>query len=297
MKKDNALKTTQHLKVKTKRLNRSKAGDIGIDIMLILLAAFMVLPMVYVIGNSFKQFDELFVFPPRFWPRNPTFSNYTDLFTVLSSSWVPITRYLFNTVFVTVVGGVAHIFISSLAAYALSKFKFPGRNTIFQTVVLSLMFSATVTSIPSFLIIAKLGILDTSWSLILPAIQSSLGLYLMKQFMDQLIHDSLLEAARIDGAGETRIFFQIVMPLVKPAWLTLMILTIQSLWNSTGSGYIFSEEIKMLPTALSQITATGIARAGVSAAITVIMMLVPIVTFVFSQSQMIETMATSGMKD
>lgn len=296
MKQNEAIKAKK-LKVKTKRLNRSKAGDVGIDIALILLAAFMVLPMVYVIGNSFKSFDELFVFPPRFIPLNPTPSNYLDLFTVLSTSWVPISRYLFNTVFVTVVGGVAHIFISSLAAYALCKFKFPGREALFQMVVLSLMFSATVTQIPSFLIIAKLGLLDTSWSLILPAISSSLGLYLMKQFMEQLIHDSLLEAARIDGAGEIRIFGQIVMPLVKPAWLTLMILTIQSLWNATGSGYIFSEEIKMLPTALSQITATGIARAGVSAAITVIMMLVPIMTFVFSQSQMIETMATSGMKD
>ncbi len=292
-----ATKDKKHIKVKTKRLNRSLAGDIGIDIALTLLALFMVLPMVYVIGNAFKPFDELFVFPPRFVPLNPTSDNFSDLFTVLSTSWIPITRYLFNTVFVTVVGGVGHIFISSMASYALSKFNFPGKNTMFQLIVLSLMFSASVTGIPSFLIIAKLGLVDTPWSIILPAIAGTLGLYLMKQFMDQQIHNSLLEAARIDGASELRIFYNIVMPLVKPGWLTLMILTVQSLWNSTGDGYIFSEEWKMLPTALSQITATGIARSGVAAAITVVMMIVPIGTFVLSQSQMIETMATSGMKD
>ena len=292
-----ATKDTKHIKAKTKRLNRSLAGDIGIDIALTLLALFMVLPMVYVIGNSFKPFDELFVFPPRFVPLNPTTDNFSDLLTVLSTSWIPITRYLFNTVFVTVVGGVGHIFISSMAAYALSKFNFPGKNTMFQLIVLSLMFSGSVTGIPSFLIIAKLGLIDTPWSIIIPAIAGTLGLYLMKQFMDQQIHNSLLEAARIDGASELRIFYNIVMPLVKPGWLTLMILTVQSLWNSTGGGYIFSEEWKMLPTALSQITATGIARSGVAAAITVVMMIVPIGTFVLSQSQMIETMATSGMKD
>lgn len=288
---------TKQLKVRTKRLNRSLGGDILIDIALVLLALFMVLPMIYVIGNAFKPFDELFVFPPRFIPKNWTTENFSDLFTVLSTSWIPISRYLFNTVFVTVLGGVAHIFISSMAAYALSKFNFPGKNGMFQLIVLSLMFSGSVTGIPTFLIVAKIGLIDTPWSIIIPAIQSSLGLYLMKQFMDQLIHESLLEAARIDGASELRIFYNIVMPLVKPAWLTLMILTIQSLWNSTGAGYIFSEEWKMLPTALSQITATGIARAGVGAAISVIMMIVPIATFILSQSQMIETMATSGMKD
>ncbi len=288
---------TKNIKVRTKRLNRSLAGDIGIDIALIALAAFMVLPMIYVIGNAFKPFDELFVFPPTFIPRQWTGENFADLFVVLSTSWIPITRYLFNTVMVTVIGGVLHIFISSMAAYALSKFHFPGKNTMFQLIVLSLMFSGTVTGIPLFLIIAKLGLIDTPLSIIIPAIQSSLGLYLMKQFMDQLIHDSLLEAARIDGASELRIFFNIVMPLVKPAWLTLMILTIQSLWNSTGSGYIFSEEWKMLPSALSQITATGIARSGVAAAIAVVMMIVPITVFIVTQSNIVETMATSGMKE
>ena len=280
-----------------KKLNRSTGGTVGILIVLTLIGAFMAMPLVYAISNSIKPFDELFVYPPRFFAKNPTFDNFKDLLTVMSSSWVPFTRYLFNTVFVTVVGTVGHIILASLAAYSLSKFEFKGRDTMFQIVVLSLMFTGQVTAIPNYLIMAKLGWVDTYLSLIVPAIGASMGLYLMKQFMEQLLPDALLEAARIDGAGEVRIFFRIVMPIVKPAWITLAILTIQSLWGTSGGTYIYSEQLKPLSFALSQIAASGVARTGVAAAVSVVMMIVPIVTFVFSQSQILETMATSGMKD
>ncbi len=280
-----------------KKLNRSTGGTVGILIVLTLIGAFMAMPLVYAISNSIKPFDELFVYPPRFFAKNPTFDNFKDLLTVMSSSWVPFTRYLFNTVFVTVVGTIGHIILASLAAYSLSKFEFKGRDTMFQIVVLSLMFTGQVTAIPNYLIMAKLGWVDTYLSLIVPAIGASMGLYLMKQFMEQLLPDALLEAARIDGAGEIRIFFRIVMPIVKPAWITLAILTIQSLWGTSGGTYIYSEQLKPLSFALSQIAASGVARTGVAAAVSVVMMIVPIVTFVFSQSQILETMATSGMKD
>ena len=147
------------------------------------------------------------------------------------------------------------------------------------------------------LFFSKIGIIDTYWSIILPAAQSTLGLYLMKQFMEQLLPDTLLEAARIDGAGELRIIFKIAMPVVKPAWMTLAILSIQSLWNATGGNYIYSEELKTLPVALNQIMASGVSRTGVGAAVSVFMMIAPILTFVISQSQIMETMATSGMKE
>ncbi len=280
-----------------KKLNRSTGGTVGILIVLSLIGAFMAMPLVYAISNSIKPFDELFVYPPRFFAKNPTMDNFKDLLTVMSSSWVPFTRYLFNTVFITVVGTVGHIILASLAAYSLAKFEFKGREFMFQIVVLSLMFTGQVTAIPNYLIMAKLGWVDTYLSLIVPAMGASMGLYLMKQFMEQLLPDALLEAARIDGAGEIRIFFRIVMPIVKPAWITLAILTIQSLWGTSGGTYIYSEQLKPLSFALSQIAASGIARTGVAAAVSVVMMIVPIVTFVFSQSQILETMATSGMKD
>ena len=195
------------------------------------------------------------------------------------------------------IGAVSQIIFATCAAYALTKFDFPGNKFLFKIVVYSLMFSPVVTSVPTYVVFSKIGIIDTYWSIILPAAQSTLGLYLMKQFMEQLLPDTLLEAARIDGAGELRIIFKIAMPVVKPAWMTLAILSIQSLWNATGGNYIYSEELKTLPVALNQIMASGVSRTGVGAAVSVFMMIVPILTFVISQSQIMETMATSGMKD
>ena len=184
-----------------------------------------------------------------------------------------------------------------MAAFPLAKKKFRGRNLIFNTIVFSLMFNASVTAIPSYLVMAKLGWVDTPWAIIMPAFASSLGLYLMKQFMDTNVNDSVLESARLDGAREFRIFWTIAMPMVKPAWLTLIIYSFQGLWNAGASMYIYSEQYKSFNYAIGQITAGGIKRAGASAASQVIMMLVPITVFVISQSNIIETMGSSGMKD
>lgn len=278
-------------------LNRSCGGNITILVFLSLVGVFMVLPLVYSISSSLKPLDELWMYPPRFLVHNPTGKNFRDLFSLMGDNWVPFSRYVFNTVFVSVVGTFGHVILSSLCAYALAKHDFPGRNFLFQMVVLSLMFSAVVTQVPSFIIMSKLKLVNTLSAYILPAFSSSLGLYLMKQFMETSIPDSLLEAARIDGAGEGCIFWRMVMPLVKPAWLTLIIFSFQGLWNTAATVLIQREELKMLNNALSQIVSGGIARTGTAAAATVIMMIVPIVVFVISQSSVVETVATSGMKD
>lgn len=280
-----------------RRLNRSLGGDICINLILLLFGAFMALPLIYAISSSLKPLDELWVYPPRFFVNNPTGKNYSDLFNILSTSRVPFSRYIFNTVFVSVVGTGGHVILSSMCAYALCKHKFRGQKIIFNLVVLSLMFSATVTMIPNFIIMAKLGWVNTLAALIVPAFGSPLGLYLMKQFMEQMVHDSILEAARIDGAGEFRIFFRIVMPMVKPAWLTLIIFSFQNLWNMGSTTYIYREDLKTLNYAMSQILSGGVTRVGASAAAAVLMMIVPIVLFVFTQSNVVETLATSGMKD
>lgn len=280
-----------------KKLNRSRAMTFFIYLMLLLIACFMSFPMVYAVSNSLKPIEELFLFPPRIFVINPTFDNYLDLFDIISNSWVPFSRYLFNTILITVMGTLGQVFISSLAAYGLAKFKFPGVRFCFNLIVFSLMFTSTVTAIPSYIIISKLGWIDSYLPLIVPFFQSSLGLYLLKQFMESSVPDSLIEAARIDGASHFRIYFRIVMPLVKPAWLTLIILCVQNLWNSTGGVYIYSEELKPLPVALSQLATGTISRSGVSAAVSVVMLVVPVVVFLLSQRQVLETMATSGMKD
>jgi len=257
----------------------------------------MFLPMLYVIMQSLKPLDELWMYPPRFIVTSPTLKNFRDLFTLMNISWVPFSRYIFNTVLVSVAGTFGHLLLASMAAYALAKIKFPGKNGMFQLVQLSLMFNATVTTITSFILMSELHWLDTYWALIVPAWGSTLGLYLMKQFMDTNVNDSVLESARLDGAREFRIFWTIAMPMVKPAWLTLIIYSFQGLWNAGASMYIYSEQYKSFNYAIGQITAGGIKRAGASAASQVIMMLVPITVFVISQSNIIETMGSSGMKD
>ena len=287
------LRTRKHKVV----LNRSAGGDAGITFILVILGAFMFLPMLYVILQSLKPLDELWMFPPRFFVSNPTMKNFRDLFTLMNTSWVPFSRYIFNTIFTSVIGTVGNLFFSSLAAYAMAKIKFPGGKLMFRTVRTSLMFHSTITAVCSFMIMSAFHMIDTLWAVIVPAWASTLGLYLMKQFMDTNVPDTVLESARLDGANEFHIFWVIAMPMVKPAWLTLIIYSFQGLWNAGASIYIYSEQWKSFNYAIGQITAGGIKRAGASAASLVLMMAVPIIVFIISQSNIIETMGSSGMKD
>lgn len=292
-----AAKKLQKPRHKHLYLNRSLGGNVTIFVFLALIGMFMALPLIYSISSSLKPLDELWMYPPRFFVQNPTGKNFRDLFDLMGDNWVPFSRYVFNTLFVSAAGTFGHVILSSLCAYALAKHDFPGRNFLFQMVVLSLMFSTVVTQVPNFLIMSKMKLVNTLGAYILPAFCSSLGLYLMKQFIETSIPNSLLEASRIDGAGEGRIFWQVVMPLVKPAWLTLIIFSFQGLWNTSSTVLIQREELKMLNNALAQIVSGGIVRTGTAAAATVIMMIVPIIIFVISQGSIVETVATSGMKD
>ena len=287
------LRTRRHRVV----LSRSAGGDAGITVVLTILGAFMFLPMVYAISQAFKPLDELWMYPPRFFVRQPTLKNFSDLFTLMNDSWVPFTRYIFNTVFTTVMGTFGHLFIASMCAYALAKIKFPGGKFVFKTIRSSLMFSSTVGGITSFMIMTALHLVDTYLAIIIPAWGATMGLYLMKQHMDSTVPDTVLESARLDGASEIRTYWTIAMPMVKPAWLTLIILSFQGLWNQGSSIYIYSEQLKSINYAIGQIMAGGIKRAGASAASGVLMMMVPITVFVISQSNIIETMGSSGMKD
>jgi ABC-type glycerol-3-phosphate transport system permease component len=280
---------------KRRKLNRSKVGDIALFALLLIFGTFSAYPLVMTVSNAFKSLDELFLFPPRLFPRNLTLDNFRDLSELIGNSWIPFSRYFFNTILITLTGTLGHVLIASMCAYPLAKYKFPGRNLIFTLVVYSLMFAPQVTATPNYIIISQIGLIDTPLAIILPAIASSLGLYLMKQFMQQ-IPDELIESAKIDGASEYRIFFQIVMPLVKPAWLTLVILLFQRLWTTDGGSFIFSEELKPVSYALRQIAQGSIERAGTIAAVSFIMMIVPVTFFIISQSRIVETFSHSGMK-
>ncbi len=279
-----------------KRLNRSLPVSVMLFLLLAVFGLFMALPLVYAVNNAFKPLDELFIFPPRFFVANPTTDNFFDLVALMGNSWVPLSRYIANTLLITVVGTAGHILLASAAAYPLAKYRFPGSKLLFSIVVLSLMFSGHVTAIPNYMVMSWLGWINTHLSIIVPSLAFPLGLFLMKQFMEQ-IPTALLEAAKIDGASEYGIYWKIVMPNVKPAWLTLMILQFPALWGSDGGNFIYSENLKTLHYALGQISQGGIARAGVGAAVALLLMIVPITLFIISQSSVMQTMATSGMKD
>jgi ABC-type glycerol-3-phosphate transport system permease component len=282
--------------LKVHKVSRSFSGNVAITLVLGIFALFSAFPLYYMLIQSLKPMTELFIFPPKFYVMNPTYKNFTDLFTLMSNSTVPFSRYIFNTVFITIVGTFGQVIISSLCAFPLSKHKFPGAKLYFKIIVLSLMFAGSVTSIPNYLIMANIGWVDTYWAIIIPIFGTTLGLYLMKQFMDQ-IHDSILESARIDGASEWTTFWLIVMPSVKSAWLTLIVFAVPSLWGMGANPFIYSEQLKTLPYALGQILASGLARAGVGGAVAVFMIIVPVIVFLFTQSNIIETMASSGIKE
>lgn len=281
---------------KEKQLNRSKAGNGLLFGLMFICGIFMVLPLVMIINNALKPLDELFQYPPKILVKNPTLENFSDLFVLISDSWVPFSRYIINTIIITAGGMVGHVIIASLAAYPLAKHRFPGRNILFNMVILSMMFSWQVTQVPQYLIISWLQINNSYLALILPSWSFGMGLYLMKQFMEQL-PDSLMESAKIDGASEFKIFWSIIMPNVKPAWLTLAIFQFQQMWANTGGTFLRDEDLKPLQYSLLQITQGGPARAGAGAAVTFIIAAVPITFFLICQSNIMETMTTSGMKE
>lgn len=280
-----------------RKINRSKAGTVVLLIFLLIFAAFMVLPIVLAISNSLKPLNELWEFPPKLYPKEPTLKNFRDMLNIMAGSLVPFSRYIFNTVLITAVGTAGNMIFAAMCAYPLAKRNFPGRRVIFKIIEMTLMFNTTVTAIPCYLVMAQIGWIDQYKALIVPTFASTLGLYLIKQFMETSVPDSLIEAASIDGASQWQVFWKIVIPCVKPALLTQLLLSVQSLWNLGNTTYVFSDEKKTLSYALNQIVSGGVSRAGVGAAVTVFMMIVPITIFIICQNNIIDTMSTSGMKD
>lgn len=278
------------------KISRSLSGNLISGLFLLGMGVFTALPIVYAVISSFKPLSELFIYPPRFFVTRPTLENYGQIFSLQLNMLVPIERYAFNSIFVSLITTVGYLFMASLAAYPLARHEFPGKRFLTQLVVFSILFRTEVIQIPQYLVLSKLHMVDTYWSLIIPVIIGSFGVFLMRQFMVS-IPNEIVESASIDGAGEWRIFFSLIMPMVKPAWLTLAIFTFQSVWNTTGLQYIYTESLKTLPTALSQMTSSGLSMAGVSSAVAVFLMLPPILFFILTQSNVLETMSYSGLKN
>ncbi|MCI5904065.1 MAG: carbohydrate ABC transporter permease [Oscillospiraceae bacterium] len=279
-----------------KRVGKSWTNDIGIFLLLTFLGLFMIAPIYIAIVTSLKPVQEIFIMPPKLYAINPTTDNFKDLFQVANNSWVPFSRNVFNSLFVTVTATVLHVVFACMASFILAKCKFPGVKLINKVVVIALLFNSTVTYIMQYIVMAKLGMINTYSALILPLIATSMGLYLMINSVGQ-IPDAMIEAAKVDGAGLMRICWQVVMPNSKPAIMTIIIFQFQAAWNSTGGNLVYDEALKTIPTVVQQIAAAGIARQGAIAASAVVLMIPPLAIFIAAQSNVMETMAHAGMKD
>lgn len=287
------------LKIKIKgKVTRVTVGNTLGFLILSLFAFFMALPLIYVVSTSLKPLNELFYFPPRFFVENPTLKNFKDLFIVLDGFDVPFSRYAFNSVLITVVVVLLIVVLTSMAAYGLVKHKVPFANFIFSLILMGLMFPTYVIQIPNYLIVNSFKMVDTYWALILPKIAVAYNLFLVRQFMQQL-PDSFLEAARIDGASETKIFFKIVIPFLKPVMATLVVFSFVANWNDyfTPLIYIQDQALKTLPLAMQLISSgNSIARAGAAAAATFVTIVPTILIYVFMQKHVVDSMAYSGIK-
>ncbi len=284
-------------KSQVKRYTRSKGGTFSIAFFLIIFGAFMLLPLVYLLITSLKPLDEIMAFPPKFYVVSPTLENYRLLPKLLSSEWVPFTRYLLNSLFVSIVTTVLHVIVASAAAFVMSKYtKYKIFSVIFWIVQLSLLYNSYTLAIPQYVIMAELNMLNTYLVYILPYLPSALGVFLLKQYMDGSIPDTLLEAAKIDGANCFMIYFKIALPLVKPAMLTLVLFAFKDMWAASSSNMIFDEDIKLLPNIISQISLGGVTRQGSTMAASVVMLIFPVIVYLISQSSITKTMSSSGIK-
>lgn len=279
------------------RIGKITFGRVLLYLFMIALVVFTALPLIYVLNTAFKPLNELFIYPPEFFVRAPTLQSFNDLLISLGSSTVPFIRYIFNSLLITATTVFLSILVCSMGAYSLAKHKPLGSNVIFAVIIAALMFSPHVTQIPRYMVVNGLHLINTYSALILPGIASAYSFFLMKQFIEQFPTE-LLEASRIDGAGEFKIFWSILMPSIKPAWSTLVMLTFVSTWNDYFSPLIFttSHAMKTLPLALQTISGGSISRMGATSAATLLMTIPTILVFIFMQKRIMTTMVYSGIK-
>lgn len=274
-------------------------GQIKIIVLILPLALFMLLPIVFIICHAFKPMDELFAFPPKFFVTRPTLDNFKKLFQASQSSGIPLTRYVFNSVIVTSVVVIASILLSTLSGFALSKLKFKLKTSILEINNMALMFVPVAVMIPRYLTINVLGLTDTYFAHIFPLLAMPVSLFLVKQFIDQ-VPDALVEAAYIDGASELRVYFKIILPMIKPAIATAAILAFQQVWINVESSnlYVSNEGIKTLAFYMNSLAATNntVAGQGIAAAAALIMFVPNLLMFILVQKSMMNTMAHSGLK-
>lgn len=286
---------------KGQKINPKKfeIGQLKIILIVLPLVIFMGMPIIFIINHAFKPMEELFAFPPTFFVRNPTFENFNKLFKFSDSSGIPLSRYLFNSIIVTVITVFLALLLTTLSAFALAKIKFKGRNMLAQINQIAIMFVSTAVLIPRYIVICQLGLIDNLFAHVLPLVAMPVALFLVKQFVEQ-VPDSLLEAAYMDGATDLDVYLKVILPMIKPAIATASILVFQQVWtNMETSSYFFSDDsMKTLTFYMNTLVNVNntVAGQGMSAAASLLMFVPNLVLFIVLQNKVMNTMANSGIK-
>ena len=276
---------------------RFTVGDFFKYLFLLLLLAFLILPLIYNFTTALKPLDELIKYPPPIFVKNPTIQNFVDMVRVYANTEVPFLRYVFNSLWTTAAGMFLTIIVSILAGYSLAKLRLRAANLLFNIIVGSMMISLAVAAMMTYRITMGLGLYNSYWAYILPNIANSSYVFLSRQFAEG-IPEELIEAARIDGASELKTFRVIAIPILKPAIATLALYSFNALWGNTGAAtlYIVDEAKKNLPYALNHAMASGLARQGAQAAMSLIMLMPSLIMLIITQSKVVDTMAHAGIK-
>ena len=283
-----------------KHLFQIRISNIFLLVFLLAYLTFTALPLIYLVATAFKPLDELYLFPPRFFPENPTFENFSDLFSLLNNTTLPFSRYIFNSVVYCVAMVGITVVVSVMCAYGMVKIRPKGSAAMFTILVMALSISGPAAQIPRFLIVKQLGLLDTYWSLILPQFASAFNVFLVRQFLIGM-PDAYLEAARLDGANEWQILWKIAFPYARPAWATVVVFQFMATWNDYTGPFLYLSDPSMqtLPLAIATIGGVGAASlstAGAVAASTFLMTMPSVIIFTAMQSKVLSTMSHSGIK-
>lgn len=283
---------------RVKHLRHAKFSHFLLYLLMIGLICFEFIPVLYMITTSFKPINELLIYPPTFYVQSPTLSNYVNLSKAISTTEVPFSRYVLNSIITTVSTVTLTVIICSMGSYALSKFKLKGANFIFGVLVGALSFGGASTAIPTYMITNSLHMNDTYFVLIIPKIVSAYYLFLIKQFCDQ-IPDDFIEAAYLDGAGEWTIFWKIIMPCLRPVMASVIVFAFVGNWNDYSNAliYITKQSMKTLPLALQLIGQTGtLSRMGAMEAASFLTTLPTFVIYIIMQNKVLEGVGYSGVK-
>lgn len=275
------------------RFNQKILTDIVLYSALILLSIFMILPFVWMLSTSFKLPQDIFGFPPRLIPENITLNNYTYIFQEKNTI-----RILFNTIIIALFSTLLSLFFTTLGGYGFAKFEFPAKKNLFAILLATMIIPGAVMMVPSFVIMRKLGWVDTFLPLIVPGAANAFGIFFFRQYISS-INDELMDAARIDGASEFRIFWSIILPIIAPGMTSMGLIFFMRSWNDYLGPLIYlkSPQNHTITLAINSLSGgAGLTAWGEQMALSVVSLIPLLIIFLVFQRQFVEGITAGAVK-